>query len=232
MALPGHASTVPSTASDCEQSGRGAQGQGCRPARTRGVRLWWFLMFQKDSALAQWYVAGYIPSNIISMTDGQIYFSATLFGEGFKPAIDMGLSVSRIGNRVQWSAMKKSTGMLQLEFVRYREELERLTRIKAGVSSDVERRLRKGRVVEEILKQDANQPVPMEEQVIALMAFQSGFFDKTEPAEVRGKLARLTKQLRANCPALLEEMVRTQKLTDGVKEGINQQFARYADSAV
>lgn len=176
-------------------------------------------------------VAGYIPSNIISMTDGQIYFSTSLFGEGFRPAIDMGLSVSRIGNRVQWPAMKKSTGMLQLEFVRFKE-LERLTRIKAGVSSDVEKRLRKGRVVEELLKQDANHPVPMEEQVVALYAFQSGFFADVDPANVRERLARITKLVKTNRPDVMAELVKTQKLTDGVKEGLNEQLARFNDSAV
>jgi len=176
-------------------------------------------------------VAGYIPSNIISMTDGQIYFSTALFGEGFKPAIDMGLSVSRIGNRVQWPAMKKSTGMLQLEFVRYKE-LERLTRIKAGVSSDVEKRLRKGRVVEELLKQDANAPVPMEDQVIALFAFQNGFFEDTDPADVRGRLTDLIRQVHANCPEAVAELVRTQQLTDTVKEAFHEQLARCAHSAV
>jgi len=176
-------------------------------------------------------MAGYIPSNIVSMTDGQIYFSTSLFGEGFKPAIDMGLSVSRIGNRVQWAAMKRSTGMLQLEFVRFKE-LERLTRIKAGISSDVEKRLRKGRVVEELLKQDANAPVSMEEQVITLYAFQNGFFQDIDPADVRGRLVRLIKQVRVSRPDVIEELVRTQKITDGIKEGLDEQLARCADSAV
>ena len=175
-------------------------------------------------------VAGYIPSNIISMTDGQIYFSTPLFSEGFKPAIDMGLSVSRIGNRVQWPAMRKQTGMLQLEFVRYKE-LEKLTRLKAGVSGDVEKRLKKGRVLEELLKQDPNQPVKMEEQVIVLFSLQNGFLDNTEPADVKGRLERLIKQIRTNRPDVIEEMIRTEKMTDMVKEGLHEQLARFVDSS-
>jgi F-type H+-transporting ATPase subunit alpha len=176
-------------------------------------------------------VAGYIPSNIISMTDGQIYFSTPLFSEGFKPAIDMGLSVSRIGNRVQWPAMRKQTGMLQLDFVRYKE-LEKLTRLKAGVSGDVEKRLKKGRVLEELLKQDPNLPVEMEEQVIVLYSLQNGFLENTEPADVKSKLERLIKQIRENRPDVIKEMVDTQKMTDLVKEGLNEQLARFTNTSV
>jgi F-type H+-transporting ATPase subunit alpha len=176
-------------------------------------------------------VAGYIPSNIISMTDGQIYFSSALFGEGFKPAIDMGLSVSRIGNRVQWPAIKKMTGMLQLEFVRFKE-LEKLTRIKAGVSGDVERRLKKGRVLEELLKQDANSPVPMEEQVIALFALQRGFLDNVEPSEARPRLAALIHQVRAQRPDLVEALVLCRQLTDEIKEGLDAELGRFTNPPV
>jgi len=176
-------------------------------------------------------VAGYIPSNIISMTDGQIYMSANLFGEGFKPAIDMGLSVSRIGNRVQWSAMKKMTSMLQLEFVRYKE-LERLTRIKAGVSGEVEKRLKRGKILEEVLKQDANSPVPMEEQVLALFGLQNGFFTDIEPADVKGRLEGLLKQIRAQRPDLIQELIDGKKMTDPLKEGFNEQLAKFSSSPV
>lgn len=176
-------------------------------------------------------VAGYIPSNIISMTDGQVYFSTALFGEGFKPAIDMGLSVSRIGNRVQWPAIKKVTGMLQLEFVRYKE-LERLTRIKAGVSGDVELRLKRGKVLEEVLKQEPNAPVTMENQVITLFAMQNGFLKQTEPADVAARLARLIHQVRRDRPDLIEELVRTQKMTEPIREGLNEQLARFTDTPV
>jgi F-type H+/Na+-transporting ATPase subunit alpha len=175
-------------------------------------------------------VAGYIPSNVVSMTDGQVYMSTALFGEGFKPAIDMGLSVSRIGNRVQWNAMKKLTKMLQLEFVRYKE-LERLTRIKAGVSSAVEERLRRGKVLEEILKQDANAPIPMEDEVITLYALQKGFFDGNDPSHVRRRLNLLIAQIRKNRPDLIAALVEKQELANEIREGFDDQIARFSDSA-
>ena len=176
-------------------------------------------------------VAGYIPSNIISMTDGQIYLNASLFAEGFKPAIDMGLSVSRIGNKVQWPAIKRLTGMLQLEFVRYKE-LEKLTRIKAGVSGAVEARLRQGRVLEELLKQGENLPVPMEDQVIILYALQEGFLKDADPSQVKRRLDGLIRQVRVQRPDLVADLVSQRALSDAAKEGLHEQLVRFADSAV
>ncbi len=173
-------------------------------------------------------VAGYIPSNIVSMTDGQIYTSTALFGEGFKPAIDMGLSVSRIGNKVQWPAIKRLTGMLQLEFVRYKE-LERLTRIRAGASAEVEARLRRGRVLEAILKQSANMPVSAEDQALILFALNNGFLTDIEPDQVRPRLDALIQQIRRDAPELIAELVRRRDLNDAIKEGLHAQLKRFIE---
>ena len=176
-------------------------------------------------------VAGYIPSNIVSMTDGQIYMSTPLFGEGFKPAIDMGLSVSRIGSRVQWPAMKNMTAMLQLEFVRYKE-LEKLTRIRAGASSDVEQRLKKGKVLEELLKQDQNKPVPMHEQVLVLFAMQEGFLEHVEPADVKRRLMHIIDYLETECPKLVDELISGRELTDEIRKGLHEYLTRFQDPVV
>jgi len=176
-------------------------------------------------------VAGYIPSNIISMTDGQIYMSSALFGEAFKPAIDMGLSVSRIGNRVQWPAMKAMTKMLQLDFVRYKE-LEKLTRIKAGMSGDVAARLKHGKVLEEVLKQDANKPVPLEEQVIILYGLQNGFLADTEPQDVRKKLEWLIDHIRKHSPGLIKDLIEKKDITDEIKEELDEQLAAFSNTAL
>jgi F-type H+-transporting ATPase subunit alpha len=176
-------------------------------------------------------VAGYIPSNIVSMTDGQIYMSTPLFSEGFRPAVDMGLSVSRIGSKVQWRAMKEMTGMLQLEFVRYKE-LEKLTRIKAGASPDVQKRLRKGRVLEEVLKQAENRPVPMVDQVMILFALQNGFLDDVEPLEVRDRLNALIEQIRMSRPDLVKELIAGREMTDQIREGLHDELRRFVGSAV
>lgn len=175
--------------------------------------------------------AGYIPSNIISMTDGQISLNASLFGEGFKPAIDMGLSVSRIGSKVQWPAMKKQASSLKMDYIRYKE-LEKMTRIKAGVSAEVEARLVKGKCLEELLKQNENAPVPLEEQVIILHAREKGFLDDISPVEVRGKLDELVEQVRQNCPDIINALVEKNVMTNEIRKGLDEQIARFSDSIV
>ena len=174
-------------------------------------------------------VTGYIPSNTISMTDGQIYMSTMLYGEGFKPAIDMGLSVSRIGNKVQWPAIRRLSNMLKLEYVRFKE-LQKLTRVKAGVSEDVERRLRRGMVVAEILKQINNDPVPMENQVVCLFAFQQGFFETCPPEFVQDRLRELVDRVRTNRPDVLEELVKMKDLTEEIKEALKNEFAKFRNT--
>jgi F-type H+-transporting ATPase subunit alpha len=165
------------------------------------------------------------------MTDGQIYTSAQLFGEGFKPAIDMGLSVSRIGSKVQWKAMKKLSGMLKLEYVRYKE-LERLTRIKAGVSGEVDRRLKRGKVLEEVLKQDANVPVAMEDEVLALHALEQGLLDGVEPADVRPMLRQFVSQAHSRQPSVIQTLVARKEITEDIKEVLRNELARFSYSPV
>ncbi len=176
-------------------------------------------------------VTGYIPTNIISMTDGQLYVSTALFTEGFKPAIDIGLSVSRIGSKVQWPAMRKLAGILRLEYIQYKE-LEKLTRIKAGVSEAVENRLRKGRVVAEVLKQDKNEPVPVAEQVIILYALANGHMEHLMPQNVGAYCRGLMAKIRAERPDLLKSLVERKDLTEDIKEGLNQQLTAYGHGAV
>jgi F-type H+-transporting ATPase subunit alpha len=175
--------------------------------------------------------AGYIPSNIISMTDGQIYLNAALFAEGFKPPIDMGLSVSRIGNRVQWPAMKKAASQVKMDYIRHRE-LEKMTRIKAGVSADVETRLRRGKCLEEFLKQDENKPWPLEAQTIALYALQQGYLAQCAPADVKGRLELLLKEVQKNRPDVIEALCKERTLTDQMKEALNEQLARLQNPPV
>jgi len=176
-------------------------------------------------------VTGYIPTNIISMTDGQIYVSTPLFTEGFKPAIDIGLSVSRIGSKVQWPAMRKLAGILRLEYIQYKE-LEKLTRIKAGVSAAVEKRLQKGKVVAEILKQDKNAPVAIEAQIMILYALANGFMDHLKPDQVGAYQAGLLAKIRAEKPELIQELVQKKDLTEQIKEGLNEQLTAYGNGAI
>lgn len=176
-------------------------------------------------------VTGYIPTNIISMTDGQLYVSTPLFTEGFKPAIDIGLSVSRIGSKVQWPAMRKLAGILRLEYIQFKE-LEKLTRIKAGVSETVEKRLRKGRVVAEILKQDKDGPVSMEDQVVILYALANHFMEHLMPEQVVAYMKGLVEKLRREKPDLIAALVEKKDLTDDIKEGLHEQLTAYGRGAI
>ncbi|MFU8779591.1 MAG: F0F1 ATP synthase subunit alpha [Kiritimatiellia bacterium] len=175
--------------------------------------------------------AGYIPSNIISMTDGQIFLNSTLFGEGFKPAVDMGLSVSRIGSKVQWSAMKKPTSMLKIDYVRYRE-LEKLTRIKAGGSADLEARLNKGKILEEVLKQKENAPVPMEDQVLLLFGLHNGLFEGVVPVQVRPMMARFMEHLRLRRADLVEELVQEKRMSETLHKGFLDELNSFKNSTL
>ena len=175
--------------------------------------------------------AGYIPSNIISMTDGQIFLNSTLFGEGFKPAVDLGLSVSRIGSKVQWPAMKKPTSMLKIDYVRYRE-LEKLTRIKAGGSSDLEARLNKGKVLEEVLKQKENAPVPMEEQVLLLFSLHNGLFESIPSVQVRPVMARFMEHLRLRRSDLVDALVEEKTMTEALHKGFLDELINFKNTTL
>lgn len=175
--------------------------------------------------------AGYIPSNIISMTDGQIYLNANLFGEGFKPAIDMGLSVSRIGSKVQWKAMKKPASMLKIDYIRHKE-LERMTRIKAGASKDVEARLARGKVLEAFLKQDENKPLPIEEQVLILYARENGLLDGCEPGKVRERLGMFVQYIRSHHKDLVDNLIESQTINNEMKGVLDEQLSRFADPSI
>jgi F-type H+-transporting ATPase subunit alpha len=129
-------------------------------------------------------LTAYVPSNLVSMTDGQLYLSTQLFNDGFKPAVGIGLSVSRIGSKVQWPAIKKISKTLRLEYVRF-EELQRLARLKAaGQSEETEKQLAKGKILYELLKQERDNPVPMEAQVLLFLSYNKGLLEDLEIPDV------------------------------------------------
>ncbi len=130
-------------------------------------------------------VTGYIPTNLVSMTDGQIYFSTDLFNKGIRPAIDAGLSVSRIGNRAQWPAMKGSSSMIRVELLQYQELLQMTQLRTADLSKDAEKKLRHGGIVTELLIQDKNRPVPMEKQLADIYALNREVLDDLSIEDVR-----------------------------------------------
>ena len=130
-------------------------------------------------------LTGYVQSNLVSMTDGQIYLSAPLFGEGQKPAVDLGLSVSRVGSKVQWKAIKKLAGPLRLEFLQYREVM-RVSKLKtSGQSEEMQAQLKGGEILTDILKQDKDSPARAEAQVIILYAYTKKYLHELTLEEVK-----------------------------------------------
>ncbi len=140
-------------------------------------------------------IAAYIPTNLISITDGQIYLDQNLFAGGFRPAIDIARSVSRIGGKAQHRRIKEEAGRMKLDYLQFLE-LEVFTRFGARLEATMEARIRRGRVLREILKQDRLHPLPIEFQLAWLMAFNEGLLDDAEPDAVPGLLDQLALRLR------------------------------------
>ncbi|KKW17703.1 MAG: ATP synthase subunit alpha, partial [Parcubacteria group bacterium GW2011_GWB1_50_9] len=126
-------------------------------------------------------VSAYIPTNVISITDGQIYLEPELFFQGLRPAVNVGLSVSRVGSSAQTKAMKKVAGRLRLELAQYRE-LAAFAQFASELDESTRKRLERGRRLSEILKQGEREPMPFEHQVVLIYAGTNGYFD-TIPAE-------------------------------------------------
>jgi len=140
-------------------------------------------------------IAAYIPTNLISITDGQIYLDQNLFAGGFRPAIDIARSVSRIGGKAQHRRIKEEAGRMKLDYLQFLE-LEVFTRFGARLEATMEARIRRGRVLREILKQDRLHPLPIEFQLAWLVAFNEGLLDDAEPDAVPGLLDQLALRLR------------------------------------
>jgi F-type H+-transporting ATPase subunit alpha len=175
-------------------------------------------------------ITGYVPSNLVSMTDGQIYLNTALFSSGFKPAIDLGLSVSRIGNKVQSSAMKELSGMLRLEYVQY-NELLRVTRFKTTVSEEITRRLRHGEAVTQLFIQEKNEPYPLEKQLILLYALRRKILESLSKDQIQHFKKEILEFAQREFPQVIKDLSERKELTSDIKKGLDEclrAFFRYA----
>ena len=144
-------------------------------------------------------VSAYIPTNVISITDGQIYLRADLYNAGVRPAIDVGLSVSRVGGNAQIKAMKQVAGSLRIDLAAYRE-LEAFAQMGTELDKATQNQLARGARMVEVLKQQQYAPLPVEEQVMILYAATRGFMDDVPVSRVRDFEAKFLDWLRANSP--------------------------------
>ena len=140
-------------------------------------------------------IAAYIPTNLISITDGQVYLDQVLFAGGFRPAIDIARSVSRVGGQAQHPRIKQEAGRMKLDYLQFLE-LEVFTRFGARLEASMEAAIRRGRLLREILKQDRFSPMPVAFQMAWLVAFNEGLFEQTDPDEIHTSLEILEHAVR------------------------------------
>jgi F-type H+-transporting ATPase subunit alpha len=161
-------------------------------------------------------VSAYIPTNVISITDGQIFLETDLFYQGIRPAINVGLSVSRVGSAAQTKAMKKVAGSIKLELAQYRE-MAAFAQFGSDLDASTQKLLNRGARLTELLKQGQFQPMPFEEQVASIFAGTQGALDKIPVSDVTRFEAAFLSDLKNNHPDVLETIRKTKDLGDEVK---------------
>lgn len=172
-------------------------------------------------------LTGYVQSNLVSMTDGQIYLSTPLFGEGQKPAVDLGLSVSRVGSKVQWPAIKKLSGPLRLEYLQYREVL-RVSKLKtSGGSDEAENQLKSGGILTQILKQDRDHPVRSEALAIILYAYSKKLLHELTIEEVITFEKEILEYFQKRNPEMLKKLREKRALDEEITKIMDTVLAEY-----
>jgi F-type H+-transporting ATPase subunit alpha len=171
-------------------------------------------------------VSAYIPTNVISITDGQIYLEPDLFFAGVRPAVNVGISVSRVGGNAQKKAMKKVAGTLRLDLAAFRS-LEAFAQLGTELDTATQRQLDRGQRMVELLKQPLYQPFPVEEQVVSIYTAGQGFLDDLSNAQVNAFETGLLKHLRDEFPEILKTMRETGDLPNDVAEKLKTAIAHF-----
>ncbi len=166
-------------------------------------------------------VSAYIPTNVISITDGQIYLEPDLFFAGVRPAVNVGISVSRVGGNAQVKAMKKIAGSLRLDLAAFRE-LEAFAQLGTELDTATQRQLDRGERMVELLKQPQYRPYPVEEQIVSIFAGTKGHLDELPVSAVAEFEAAMLKHFRDEFPELLAELRDTGELSDELAEKIGK----------
>jgi len=162
-------------------------------------------------------VSAYIPTNVISITDGQIFLDTDLFNSGIRPAIDVGISVSRVGGSAQVKSMKKLSGTLKLDLAQYRE-LEAFAKFGSDLDAATQAQLRRGERTAELLKQDVYQPLPVEQEIALLKVNDEGLLDKLPVDSIREFESQFLESITMRYQKELEELSNTGVLNDDLGE--------------
>lgn len=174
-------------------------------------------------------VSAFIPTNVISITDGQVYLEPGLFFAGVRPAINVGLSVSRVGGAAQVKAMKQVAGTLRLDLAQYRE-LAAFASFGSDLDAATQAQLTRGERLVEILKQPQYQPLPMEKQVTIIFAGTKGFLDKLPINSLRDYEQDLYNYIESNAPFIFEELREQQKISPELEEKMKQVLATFGET--
>jgi F-type H+/Na+-transporting ATPase subunit alpha len=166
-------------------------------------------------------ISAYIPTNVISITDGQIFLEADLFNSGFRPAINVGNSVSRVGGSAQIKAMKQVAGTLRLDLAQFRE-LQAFAQFGSDLDRATQAQLARGQRLTEILKQPQYQPMDVEKQVLVIWAATNGYVDDVPVEDVRRFESSLLKFVENSHPGLLAAISEKKSLTDEIKNDLKQ----------
>ena len=172
-------------------------------------------------------VSAYIPTNVISITDGQIFLESALFNAGNRPAVNVGLSVSRVGGAAQTKAMKKANANLRIELAQYKD-MESFAQFSSDLDAETRRQLDHGKALMEMLKQPLYQPKSDAEQVVLLTLASHGVLDEIPTAELRTKTSAFVRQFRADVSGTMDKITATGKLEPDEVDAILNDWKAYA----
>jgi F-type H+-transporting ATPase subunit alpha len=176
-------------------------------------------------------VSAYIPTNVISITDGQIFLETDLFNSGVRPAVNVGISVSRVGGSAQIKAMRQVAGSLKLELAQFRE-LAAFAQFGSDLDKATQNQLNRGKRLVEILKQDLFQPLPFSKQILIIFAGTGGFLDDMPVEQIREFEKELYRYVETTSPALLNTIEEKKTLDDPTKEAMNSLLKEFKQQFV
>ena len=171
-------------------------------------------------------VSAYIPTNVISITDGQIYLETDLFYQGIRPAISVGLSVSRVGSAAQLKAMKQVAGRIKLDLAQFRE-LAAFAQFGSDLDAKTQAQLERGKRIVEVFKQQQYNPIPVEVQAATLWTVQNALMDDVAVDKIKDFQARLTEFLVSRKPALMEKIRVEKALSDALIADLKAAVAEF-----
>jgi len=164
-------------------------------------------------------VSAYIPTNVISITDGQIFLETELFNQGIRPAVNVGLSVSRVGSAAQTKAMKKVAGSIKLELAQYRE-MAAFAQFGSDLDASTQKLLNRGSKLTELLKQDQYSPMPVAQQVIAVFSGVKGFLDDVELPNIKNIEKQIYEKVKSSNPEIIDSINNTGKLDENIEKSL------------